>query len=79
VALGIGGPLLAAVVWGLFAAPRAKFAVPLVGVLAVKALVFGAAATALYATGNRALAVTFAVIVVANTAIVTLTRNRAQG
>jgi Protein of unknown function (DUF2568) len=74
VALGIGGPLLAAVVWGLFAAPRAKFRLPLAWVLVVKALVFGAAAAALYATGNRTLAVALAVIVVANTAIVTFTR-----
>ena len=31
VALGLGAPLCAAVLWGLFAAPRAPVSVPLVG------------------------------------------------
>src|SRR6266545_1533535 len=78
VALAVGAPLLAAIVWGLFAAPRARFAVPLVGVLVVKALVFGAAVAALATTGHRALAVAFAVVVVANTTVATLVRNRAK-
>src|SRR5262249_54271077 len=49
VALAIAVPVLVAVVWGLFAAPRAVVKLPLWGVLVVKALVFGAAALALYA------------------------------
>ena len=64
-ALGLGVPLLAAVLWGTFAAPKAPVVVPLVG-LGVKLMVFGSAATALYATGHRTLALTFAVLVVAN-------------
>jgi Protein of unknown function (DUF2568) len=78
VTASIGAPLLAAIAWGLFAAPRARFAVPLAGVLVVKALVFGAAAAALAATGHRALAVAFAVVVVANTTVATVVRNRAS-
>ncbi len=78
-ALLIGAPLLAAVLWGLFAAPRARFRVPLGAVLAVKALVFGAATAALYATGHPVPGTVFAVVVVANTAYVTVTRNRARG
>ncbi len=70
-ALGIGAPLLAAVLWGLFAAPKATFSVPAAKV-AVEVLVFGAAAPALYATGHRALAVAFAVLVVANSTLVRL-------
>jgi hypothetical protein len=75
VALGIGAPLLAAVLWGLFAAPRARFKVPLPAVLAVKALFFAAAATALWATGHPVLAAAFAIVVVANTTIVTIDRS----
>ncbi|KAA9155021.1 DUF2568 domain-containing protein [Amycolatopsis acidicola] len=71
---GIGAPVLAAVVWGLFAAPRASFSLPLAGVLLVKAIVFGAAVAALVATGHLVLAIVFAVLVVANTAYVTVTR-----
>ena len=70
-ALGLGAPLLAAVLWGLFAAPRAPESVPLVG-LGVKFIVFGSAVVALYATGHRTLAIVFAVIVVANGALIRL-------
>jgi hypothetical protein len=72
--LAIGAPLLAAVAWGLFAAPRARFKVPLAAVLVVKALVFGAATAALVATGHLVLAAVFAVVVTANTAIATVGR-----
>jgi hypothetical protein len=68
-ALGVGAPLLAAVLWGLFAAPRAPVSIPLVKV-AVQLLVFGAAALALYATDHRALAAAFAVLVVVNSLLV---------
>jgi hypothetical protein len=77
--LGVGAPVLAAVLWGLFAAPRARFTVPPGGVLAVKVLVFGAAAAALYAAGQRTLAIAFAVLVALNTIVLTVTRNRRHG
>ena len=72
-ALGIGAPLLAAVLWGLFAAPRAPASVPIMG-LVVKLLVFGSAAAGLYATGHRALAAAFALLVVANAILVRTSR-----
>ena len=71
IALGIGAPLCAAVLWGLFAAPRAPVSVPLVG-LGVKAIVFGSAVAALYTTGHRGLAIAFAVIVLVNSLLVRL-------
>jgi hypothetical protein len=74
VALAVGAPLAAAVVWGLFAAPRATFKVPLAGVVAVKVLVFGAATAAFFATGHPVLGTVFAIVVVANTTVVTLGR-----
>jgi hypothetical protein len=77
--LGIGAPVLAAVVWGLFAAPRARFTLPLAGVLAVKVLVFGSATVALYTTGRHTLAVTFAIIVTINTILATLMRTSDTG
>ncbi|MBM0236268.1 YrdB family protein [Micromonospora sp. ATA32] len=61
-ALGLGIPLVAATLWGLFAAPRAPFSVPAL-VVVVKVAVFGSAAIALWAIGHRWLAVTFAVLV----------------
>jgi hypothetical protein len=65
-ALGIGAPLVAAVIWGLFAAPKARFSLPRPAVVAVKVLVFGAAAVALAALDQPVPAVVFAVIVVVN-------------
>ena len=69
--LGIGAPVCAAVLWGLFAAPRAPVSVPLLG-LGTKLLVFGSATLALYATGHGVLALLFAIVVVANTIMVRL-------
>jgi hypothetical protein len=74
VGLGLGAPLLAAVLWGLFAAPKAVVGLPVAGVLVVKALVFGAATAALYALGRPALATAYALVVVLNTAYVTFQR-----
>ena len=65
-ALGIGAPLMAAVVWGVFVAPRAPVEPPGVVVLVLQVLVFGSAAAGLAATGHRTLALVFVVVVVIN-------------
>ena len=70
-ALGVGAPLLAAVLWGLFAAPRAPVSMPLAK-FAVELMVFGAAAAALYVTGHRVLAAAFALLVVVNSLLMRL-------
>ncbi|ROO86408.1 uncharacterized protein DUF2568 [Actinocorallia herbida] len=72
--LGVGAPLAGAVIWGLFAAPRATFKIPAAGVLAVKAVFFLAAALAADAVWNPTTAAVFAVIVVANIAVATTGR-----
>ena len=66
VGLGIGAPLVAAVVWGTFVAPRAPVALPGIVVLILQVLVFGSAAAGLAATDHRTLALAFGVIVVIN-------------
>ncbi|MGW4229745.1 YrdB family protein [Streptomyces sp. NPDC004980] len=65
--LGLGTPAAAVTLWGLFAAPRARFRLPLAGVLAVKTLVLGGAAAAVYGTGHPVAAVVLAVVTAANT------------
>jgi hypothetical protein len=72
--LGVGTPLLAAVIWGLFAAPRARIQLPMAGVLAVKAIVYGGAAVAVYSLGQHGLAIAMAAIVLANTTIAAIDR-----
>jgi Protein of unknown function (DUF2568) len=73
IALAVGAPLLVAVVWGLFLAPRAVLQAPSGGPrlslpwrLLMKVGVFGTAAVALYAAGQPGLAVAFALLVAAN-------------
>ncbi|MGW0389556.1 YrdB family protein [Streptomyces sp. NPDC003042] len=80
----VGGVLLgtvvaaaAALLWGAFAAPKSRYDVPLPAVLAVKAVVFGAAALALAGLGHGSAAAWFAGIVFLNTALVTYYRSRA--
>lgn len=67
--LGLGAPLVVAVIWGLFAAPKATWPLPGAGLFALKALLFGSAAVALWATGRPALALVFIVAVVLNSAL----------
>ncbi|MFF1649832.1 YrdB family protein [Streptomyces sp. NPDC058240] len=74
--LGIGAPAVAAVVWGLFAAPRARFRPPLVGVLLVKAVVLGCGVYAVHAVGHPGAAVFFGVVVVVNTGLAETFRRR---
>jgi hypothetical protein len=66
IVLGVGAPLVAAVVWGIFVSPQAPVQLPGVLVLILQVLVFGSAAAGLVATGHRTLALVFVVIVVIN-------------
>ena len=69
-ALGIGAPLVAAVVWGTFVSPRAPVELPAVLVVVLQTLVFGSAAAGLAATGHRTLALVFVVVVVINAVLI---------
>ncbi|MFF8618997.1 YrdB family protein [Streptomyces sp. NPDC015350] len=74
--LGLGAPAAAAAVWGLFAAPRARFQLPLAGVLLVKAVVLGGGVYAVHAMGHTKAAVLFGIVVAANTAAAETFRHR---
>jgi hypothetical protein len=75
--LGIGAPLVAAVLWGLFASPKARIKRSLPEVIAVKALILLAAMICVDVTGHRTLAIVFGVVAAANTVIATLDRDAA--
>nr|WP_255672440.1 YrdB family protein [Glycomyces amatae] len=62
------------VLWGAFAAPKARIPLPLWGSLAVKAIAFGAGTAALWDLGLPAAAIAFAVVAVANTAVAAYVR-----
>ncbi len=78
IALAIGCPLAAVVIWWLFAAPRARIRLPLPGILAVKAVAFGAGVAAVYAVGQHVLAIVFAVVAAVNTCVAAIDRNAAM-
>jgi hypothetical protein len=66
VALLVGAPLLAAVVWGVFVAPASPRELPDPLRLVVELVVFGAATAGLLAAGRPAVGVVFALVVVVN-------------
>ena len=66
IGLGVGAPLVAAVVWGAFLSPQAAIVLPGFLVLVLQALVFGSAAGGLVVTGHRTLAFVFVVVAVIN-------------
>jgi hypothetical protein len=62
--LGLGAPVAVAAVWGLFVSPKAKFDLPRAAAFAVELLVWAVAALALFAAGQRVLAIVFVTIAV---------------
>ncbi len=66
VVLGIGAPLVVAILWGMFLAPRAARPVSPPVNLVLKLLVFGAGALGLAVAGQPTLAVVFAIVVIIN-------------
>lgn len=69
VLLGIVAPLAAAVVWGMFVAPKARIAAPRPVRFALEVLVFGAAVVALLAIDKTVAAGVFAAVVVIDDAL----------
>ena len=64
--LGLGAPLLAAVVWGALGAPGAPVRLSAPLHLLLELIVFGAGVAALYAAGRQGLAGAFAVLFLLN-------------
>jgi Protein of unknown function (DUF2568) len=67
--LAIGLPLLAAVLWGLFAAPTANYGSPVL-TATVKIAFFGLTSLALWSLEHRVLGIAFVVVVAANVLII---------
>ena len=75
IALGAGAPLLAAVVWGTFAAPKSERRLHGAALLAGQLCVLGSAAAALAVAGHALLGALFAGLVVVNAVVL----HRLQG
>lgn len=64
--LGIGIPLMVAIVWGLYLAPNSKRRLNITAGGIVSSVLFLGAAIALYQTGYSALAIILAIIMIFN-------------
>ena len=69
VLLGVGGPLLIAVVWGIWMAPRASRRAPEGVRTLIELVIFGTATAALAASAGAGLAIAFGAIALANTVL----------
>jgi Protein of unknown function (DUF2568) len=70
IVLAVALPVVAAVIWGLLVAPRARFPLPLSWWVSVQVVLFGAAVAGLIAAGSSLLGVVFGVAVAVNLALV---------
>lgn len=70
IGLGIGAPVVAAVVWSLFGAPTAVWHLYDPWRLILYIVFFGSAALALYAAGQHILGVAFALVFVLNCVLI---------
>ena len=68
--LGLGAPVLAAVLWGTFLSPRAAVRLPTAARVALELLLFGAAVAALTDAGRPGLAVALGVLVLVNEVLI---------
>ncbi len=67
--LGLGAPLLAAVIWGMLMAPKAPWRQQEAASLLLEVALFGLAGLALYASGQKNLTLWFGVIYLINRAL----------
>ncbi len=72
--LGLGLPLLTAVVWGMFLAPRAVYRLNSISGNLLSLILFVLAATALFYTQHPVLAIAFASTAIVNRALILIWR-----
>lgn len=72
--LGIGAPLLFAVVWGIFLAPASSMRLHEPWLLTVELLIFGLAIAAVYSTGQHAWGLAFGLLYLLNKLLLTVWR-----
>jgi hypothetical protein len=75
-ALALILPLGAAIIWGMFIAPRAAIAVPYWLWLAIQILLFSVAVAGLIVIGHRQLASVFGLVVIINIGLILIWRQR---
>ncbi|HEX5808541.1 MAG TPA: YrdB family protein, partial [Anaerolineales bacterium] len=66
IVFGMGLPLLVAVIWGMFGAPKSAYHLQGLPLFALEVLVFGSGVLALFLTNNNSLAWVFAFVILLN-------------
>lgn len=74
IALGLGAPALAIIVWAIFGAPKSKRHLQGAAYLGLQAVFFGGAALALFVAGQHVASIVFAVIALVNSTAAALWR-----
>ena len=70
IVLAVVFPVAAAVVWGMFVSPKARYPVPLPAWVGLQALLFGCAVVGLIVAGSAVLGIVFGVVTAANLSFV---------
>lgn len=79
IVLGLGTPLLVAIIWGTFVAPKASIPVSIPLRILLQLVIFGAAAVALNAVGKSTLSIVFMGIVLIEIGLVNILSNKHLG
>lgn len=72
IVFGIGLPILIAVLWGLFVAPRATYPLTGISYLAVELILLGSGAVALFASGKPTLGWVYTITAIVNKVLLVL-------
>jgi uncharacterized protein DUF2568 len=76
VVLAVVFPVVAAVVWGMFVSPKARYPLGLAAWMGVQVLLFGCAVVGLIVAGRTVLGIVFGVVVAANLSLVLVWHQR---
>ncbi|WJH33689.1 YrdB family protein [Paenibacillus sp. CC-CFT747] len=70
IVLGLGLPLVTAITWGKIISPKATIKLPLIGVILIELLIFGAAFLCLLSNGFKVFAIIFILVSFVNRFII---------
>ena len=74
--LGLGSPVLAAVIWGIWLAPRSDLRLDMPWLVTAQLVIFAVAAAALYGAGYFGFATSFVLLVMLNVTLATVWNQR---
>jgi hypothetical protein len=79
IVFGIGLPVLIAVLWGIFLAPKASHPLRGISFLALEMFLFASGALALFASGKSALGWVYTIVLLVNKILLTTWNQKAPG